>query len=394
METGRLAAQRRSLPFFDWYSDSPHQSAELGDGRIDLLFGNPQDMPIPAYVDALRRHLEPKAPDWFAYTLNEPVATAVVAEGLARHTGLQWEPRDVAITNGGWAAIGVAIRMLTEPGDEVVFFDPPWFFYEVTIQAADAVPVSITLEPPRFSPDPRRLAEAITPRTRAVLINSPHNPTGRVLLAEELESVAEVLRDASARYGRPIYLLSDEAYRRIVFDGRRAASPAEHYGSTIVLYSYGKQLLAPGQRIGYLALSPRIDEAERATLRAAVRLTQLVSDYSFANALLQRALPDIADLCVDIDALQRRRDVLVPALTEQGYEPTNPEGTFYVLARSPDADDVAFVAELAAEGLFVLPGSTVSLPGWFRISLTGSDAMIEAAIDRFGAARRGSGRAA
>ena len=103
---------------------------------------------------------------------------------------------------------------------------------------------------------------------------------------------------------------------------------------TIVLYSYGKQLLAPGQRIGYLALSPRIDEVERASLRAAVRLTQLVSSYSFANALLQRALPDIADLCVDIDALQRRRDVLVPALSEQGYEPTNPEGTFYVVARS------------------------------------------------------------
>jgi aspartate aminotransferase len=226
-----------------------------------------------------------------------------------------------------------------------------------------------------------------------VLINSPHNPTGRVLSAAELEAVAEVLRDSSARYGRPIYLLSDEAYRRIVFDGRRAASPAEHYDSTIVLYSYGKQLLAPGQRIGYLALSPRIDEAERATLRAAVRLTQLVSDYSFANALLQRALPDIADLCIDVDALQRRRDRLVPALAEQGYEPTNPEGTFYLVARSPDADDAAFVAQLAATGLFVLPGSTVRLPGWFRISLTGSDVMIEAAVGRLGEARRAVGRA-
>jgi aspartate aminotransferase len=388
MDTARLAAQRQSVPFFDWYASSPHQLVTSGDGMMDLLFGNPQDMPIPAYVDALRRHLEPRDPGWFAYKLNEPGATAVAAEGLRRHTGLGWEAQDVAITNGGWAAIGVAIRMLTEPGDEVVYFDPPWFFYDVTIRAADAVPVAITLEPPRFSPDPQRLAEAITPRTRAVLMNSPHNPTGRVLLAAELEAVAEVLRDASARYGHPIYLLSDEAYRRIVFEGRRAASPAEHYDSTIVLYSYGKQLLAPGQRIGYLALSPRIDEAERATLRAAVRLTQLVSNYAFANALLQRALPDFADLCIDIDALQRRRDVLVPALVEQGYEPTNPEGTFYVMARSPDLDDASFVAQLAAEGLFVLPGSTVKLPGWFRISLTGTDAMIEAAIGRFGEAQR------
>ena len=219
MDTARLAAQRQSVPFFDWYANSPHQLVTPGDGMMDLLFGNPQDMPIPAYVDALRRHLEPEDPGWFAYKLNEPGATTAAAEGLRRHTGLLWEAQDVAITNGGWAAIGVAIRMLTEPGDEVVYFDPPWFFYDVTIRAADAVPVAITLEPPRFSPDPQRLAEAITPRTRAVLMNSPHNPTGRVLLAAELEAVAEVLRDASARYGRPIYLLSDEAYRRIVFDG-------------------------------------------------------------------------------------------------------------------------------------------------------------------------------
>ena len=147
--------------------------------------------------------------------------------------------------------------------------------------------------------------------------------------------MAEVLRDASARHGRPIYLLSDEAYRRITFDGRRAASPAEHYDSTIVLYSYGKQLLAPGQRIGYLALSPRIEDGERAALRDAVRLTQFVNSFSFPNALLQRALPDIAHLCIDIPTLERRRDVLVPALEAQGYEPTMPEGTFYVLARSP-----------------------------------------------------------
>jgi aspartate aminotransferase len=310
-----------------------------------------------------------------------------MAADLARHSGLACRPKAGAMPNCGWGAIAVAVRTLTQPGDEVIYLDPPWFFYELLIRGAEAVPVNLRLEPPRFSPDPQRLADAITPRTRAVLLNTPHNPSGRVLEAAELGAVAEVLRDASERHGRPIYLLSDEPYRRIVFDGRRAASPAEHYDATIVLYSYGKQLLAPGQRIGYLALSPRIESARRDALREDVRLTQFVNSFAFPNALLQRALPDIADLCIDLRAMERRRDALVPALAAQGYEPTHPEGTFYVLARSPLADDVAFVAELASERCFVLPGSTVNLPGWFRISLTGSDAMIEAGIERFARAR-------
>jgi aspartate aminotransferase len=387
MDTDRLAAQRRSLPFYEWYSTSPHQLASDTEGTVDLLFGNPHDRPLPAYVDALRRHLEPQHAGWFAYMFDHPEAVAVVAADLARHTGLAWRPDDVAMTNGGWGAIAVAVRTLTQPGDEVVYFDPPWFFYELLIRGAEAIPVSLALAPPRFSPDPQRLADAITPRTRAVLLNTPHNPSGRVLDAAELDAVAEVLRDASDRHGRPIYLLSDEPYRRIVFDGRRAASPAEHYDDTIVLYSYGKQLLAPGQRIGYLALSPRIEAAARAGLREDIRLTQFVNSFAFPNALLQRALPAIADLCIDMEALERRRDALVPALAAQGYQPTLPEGTFYVLARSPLPDDVAFVAELASERCFVLPGSTVNLPGWFRISLTGSDAMVEAAVERFARAR-------
>jgi aspartate aminotransferase len=385
--TSRIATLQQSLPFFEWYGSSPHQQRGGQPGVVDLLFGNPHDMPIPAYVEALQRHVVPQHPGWFAYMFDDEGATATAADGLRRHTGMNWDAGDIAMTNGGWGAIAVGIRALVEPGDEVIYYDPPWFFYDILIRGAEATPVTLRLEPPRFSPDPADLAAAITPRTRAVLLNTPHNPTGRILDDAELDAVAEVLRDASNRYGRPIYLLSDEAYRLIALDGRRAPSPAEHYERTLVLYSYGKQLLAPGQRIGYLALSPRIPNEERAALREAVRTAQFVNSYSWPNALLQRALPDIADLVVDIAALERRRDRLVPALAELGYEPTTPEGTFYVLARSPIEDDEAFVARLAEDDVFVLPGSTINLPGWFRISLTASDEMIEASIERFAAAR-------
>jgi aspartate aminotransferase len=387
MDSNRIATLQRSLPFFAWYEHSPHQERAGAPGIVDLLFGNPHDMPNPAYVDALKRHAEPEDPTWFAYMFDHPPAQRVAAAGLDAHTGMRWNPDDIAMTNGGWGAIASAIRAVTEPGDEVIYYDPPWFFYDLLIRGAEATPVPLRLDAPRFSPDPDRLAAAITPRTRAVLLNTPHNPSGRILDAAELSALAEVLRDASARLGRPIWLLSDEAYRLIAMDGRRAPSPSEHYDHTVVLYSYGKQLLAPGQRIGYLALSPRIPDDERAALRTAVTVAQFVNSYSWPNALLQRALADIAPLCVDLAALQRRRDLLVPALAELGYEPTMPEGTFYLMARSPLEDDAAFVARLAADDTYVLPGSTVMLPGWFRISLTASDAMVEAAVQRFRDAR-------
>ncbi|MEO7664284.1 MAG: aminotransferase class I/II-fold pyridoxal phosphate-dependent enzyme [Candidatus Limnocylindrales bacterium] len=387
MDSDRIATLRDSLPFYSWYSTSPHPGRAGVAGVVDLLFGNPHDMPIPEFVEALRRHAEPGDPSWYAYMLDHPAAQAVAADHLAAHTGMPWQAEDICLTTGGWGAIATAIRMLTEPGDEVIYYDPPWFFYDLLIRGSEAVPVVLTLEAPRFTPDPDQLAAAITPRTRAVLLNTPHNPSGRVLEGPELAAIAEVLREASARLGRPIWLLSDEAYRRIVMDGRRAASPAEHYDHTLVLYSYGKQLLAPGQRIGYLGISPRI--ADRAPLREAATLTRFVNSWGFPNNVLQRALPDFAHLCIDVGAVQRRRDHLVPILEEHGYEPTTPEGTFYVMARSPDPDDEAFVARLAEEDIYILPGRTVKMPGWFRISLTASDAMVDDAARRFPGLRRG-----
>ena len=387
MDSSRIANLQRSLPFFAWYEHSPHQQRAGTPGIVDLLFGNPHDLPNPAYVAALEKHVQPEDASWFAYMFDHPPAQQVAADGLSAHTGMAWNPGDIAMTNGGWGAIASSIRALTEPGDEVIYYDPPWFFYDLLIRGAEASPVNLRLDAPRFSPDPDRLAAAITPRTRAVLINTPHNPSGRILDAAELDAVAEVLRVASARIGRPIWILSDEAYRLISLDGRRAPSPSEHYDHTVVLYSYGKQLLAPGQRIGYLALSPRIPDEERQALRNAVTVAQFVNGYSWPNALLQRALVDIAPLCIDIPALVRRRDLVVPALEELGYQPTNPEGTFYLMARSPIEDDVEFVGRLAEQDTYVLPGVTVNLPGWFRISLTGSDAMVEASVERFRAAR-------
>ncbi len=371
-------------PFLGFYT-GPIGAALARPGIANFAFGNPNEMPLAGYVSALHQHLEPQAPDWFAYKLSEPKSQAAVARSLTARTGLDWDPADVAMTNGGFAALAVAFRTILEPGDEVVFLSPPWFFYELLILAAGGVPVRVPLTPPAFDLDLAAIDAAITPRTRAVLLNSPHNPSGRVYPLADLERLAATLRTASARIGATVHLISDEPYNRILFDDRTFHSPAEAYPDTIITYSYGKTLLAPGMRIGYLTVPPTMDG--RAELRDRVLIAQLASGFAFPNALLQHAIEDLEKLSIDIVALQARRDRLVGALDRMGYEPTTPEGTFYIMAKSPIADDMAFAGRLAAENVIVLPGTVVEVPGWFRISLTASDAMVESSLAGFERAR-------
>ena len=383
------AMQRSIEPFLSFFN-GPIAEVLTRPGVSNFAFGNPNEMPLPGYVSALHQWLEPQAPDWFAYKLSEPNARAAVARTLSARTGLAWEPADVAMTNGGHAALAVAFRSLLEPGAEAIFLPPPWFFYELLILAADGVPVRVRLEPPAFDLDLDALEAAITPRTRAVVLNSPHNPSGRVYAPNDLRGLAALLTDASDRIGSPIYLISDEPYNRILFDGRSYHSPAEAYPYTVVTYSYGKTLLTPGMRIGYLAVPPTMPDRER--LRDEFFVTQLET-FAFPNADLQHAIDDLEALSIDIAALERRRDRLVPALREMGYETTLPEGTFYVMARAPLADDQAFARILNRHKVLVLPGSIVELPGWFRISLTASDDMVERGLPGFAAAmREASGR--
>lgn len=350
----------------------------------DFAFGNPHEMPLPAFGETLSRWLVPQNKDWFAYKMNEPTAQQAVASTLKERRGVGFDPLDVFLTPGAFGAIAVALRSICDHDDEVIFLSPPWFFYEAMIILADARPVRVKLAPPSFDLDVDAIAAAITPKTRAVIVNSPQNPTGRLYGAEELRRLAAVLDEASERNGRPLYLLSDEAYHRILYDGRTYLSPTSLYPRSLLLYTYGKTLLAPGQRLGYIALPP--DMPDREQLRAAIFFTQIGLGWMFPNALMQYALPDLEGLSIDIGHLQAKRDRLVAALRDMGYEANVPEGTFYVLARSPIANDAEFCDLLVERDVFVLPGHTFELPGYFRISLTANDGMIDRALPGFASA--------
>lgn len=371
---------------YRFFTESTYSRRRNEPGSSDLAVGNPHEMPLPEFVDALRRWSVPQNEAWFGYKDNTFEACRVVADSLQKRRGMPFKPEDIFLTNGAFAALAVVLGTIVDPDDEVIFISPPWFFYEALIASAMATPVRVRIDPRTRDLDIDAIARAITPKTRALILNSPHNPTGRVYEPELLRELSRILDVASERNGRTIYLLSDEAYSRILFDGREYHSPGEYYPPTFVLYTYGKTLLTPGQRIGYVAMPPTMPHREE--LRGALYISQLVTGFAFPNALLQHAIGDLEALTIDVAHLQVKRDGMVSALRGMGYQVNVPEGTFYLMVRSPWADDWAFVEALAAEKVFCLPGVVVEMPGYFRISLTANDQMIERALPIFAAARQ------
>jgi aspartate aminotransferase len=379
---GRLAQVTTSLqPFLQFHLSSTFTRRQGEPSICDFVFGNPHEMPLEALVDAFQRRIVPQDKDWFAYKTSEQGAAQVVAKSLTRRRGLSFAPEDIALTNGAFAAIAICLAAVLEEGDDVIYNSPPWFFYEALILANNGHPVRVKIRPDNHDLDLKAIAAAITPRTRAIIVNSPNNPTGRIYPPETLAALGEILAEASRRNGRTIYLLSDEAYSRILYDGRTFPSPAAYYGPTFVLYTYGKTLLMPGQRLGYVAMAETMPD--RPPLRIGLLAAQIINGYAFPNALLQHALPDLEELSIDIDHLQAKRDRLVSELRQMGYSLHSPEGTFYLLVRSPWGDDLAFCERLADYDIFCLPGAVFEMPGYFRISLTANDGMVERSLTGF-----------
>jgi len=346
----------------------------------DFAAGDPQEMQSDAYVEALRKATVPENPYWYQYVMSNPNAQRIVASSLTDYLGVPFEPEDVTMTNAAIAAIAVTFRVLCQPGDEVIIIQPPHFLYEPMIMAAGASTVRVPVEDGTFDLDVDGIEAAITPNTRAIVVNTPHNPTGRIFPPDQLERLAAVLTAASEKH-QPIYLLSDEAYNRILFDDNTFRSPVEFYPRSLLLYSYGKVLLAPGERIGYIAMP--VTNPDRELLRMGLLAGQVITGWAFPNATLQYALGELEQLSVDMKHMQAKRDRVVESLRGFGYELHVPEATFYLMPKSPLEDDVAFCELLLDEDIIAMPGKMLEWPGYFRLSLTASDDMIERALPGF-----------
>ncbi len=242
----------RLAPSFDFLGQYEQWLAEADDDYCDFALGNPQTMPLEGFVTALRDAATPRSPDWYSYKMSEPSSREIIQQSLLKLTGRDYSPKDIFLTNGATGALLVTMNVLIEAGDQVIYNSPPWFFYEGMILNSGGVPVAVSVDATTFDLDLAAIEQAITKRTRFVIVNSPNNPTGKVYSADTLRALATILEAASQRYGRTISLLSDEAYRTIVFDGARFESPMNFYRNSIMVYTYGKTLLTPGQRIGYV----------------------------------------------------------------------------------------------------------------------------------------------
>jgi aspartate aminotransferase len=355
----------------------------------DFLAGNPEEPALPGYVETLQKWTVPVHRKWFAYGFGHPRARVAAAAALGEELGLAFEPDDILLTRGAHGALALALRMVVDAGDEVVFITPPWFFYEAMILGAGATPVRVPVHTATFDLDVAAIADALTPRTRVVLINTPNNPTGRIYPSATLERLADTLRRHAGSRDRPVYVLSDESYSKVLFDGNRMVSPASFYAHTLLVHTYSKSALAPGQRLGYLALPAAMPGRER--LRQMAMVAALATANALPDAVMQYALADIEHIALDLPRLQRRRDRMLGALRAMGYEVHTPEATFYLMPRSPSPDDWAFARALAREKVLVLPGEVVEMPGYFRISLTGTDDMVERSLPVLDRAIRASG---
>jgi len=383
VSTRAQKADAAFAPVRDFYFTSRYGQQRGQPDICDFTFGNPHEMPLDGLVKALRDRAVPHDKNWFAYKTSEVEPQAFLAESLSRELALPFVPADIALTTGAFAAITVAFRLVLDVGDEAVFSEPAWFCYEPMLLAADAIPIKVKLNAPTFDLDLAAIEAAIGPKTRLVIVNTPHNPTGRIYDSDTLKQLADLLQGVSVKFGHRVFLLSDEPYRRLRFNGRDFVSPASFYPWTLISYSYGKVLLAPGQRLGYLAISPLMPVAERKALQEVMFSTQMALGYCFANAIMQYAVPDLENLSIDLEALSKRRDRIAATLNTAGYDVVPPQGTFYLWSKWREGDVERQWNRLADRNVFVMPGSIMNTPDYFRISLTASDSMVERALPVF-----------
>jgi aspartate aminotransferase len=348
------------------FEEGARLKQERGADKVfDFTLGNPEIEPPPAVLAAARRVLDSDARHLHAYMPNagHPRVRQTVADRLRAATGLPYTADHVLMTVGAGAALNTVLKALLDPGDEVITVAP--FFAEYTFYAENHGG-RLVVVPPRadLTPDVARIEAAITPRTRAILLNSPNNPSGVIYPASTFLELEAVL----GRAGRPIVLISDEPYRALVFDDVRPPEVPPLVTRSVVATSWSKSLAIPGERIGYLALSPRMPEA--AALFEACTFTSRVLGFVNAPALWQWVVAEVGDQVIDVAPYREKRDLMYEGLLRIGYECVKPQGAFYVFPRTPIEDDVAFVRLLAEEGVLTVPGSGFGAPGHIRISLT------------------------
>lgn len=388
-----MALSKKMLDFAErssWirkmFEEGAKMKAEFGaDNIFDFSLGNPDVPPPPQFQKAMAEAIGEEAPGIHGYMPNPgyPAVRDAVAGQISIEQGLTVGGSDMLMTCGAAGGLNVVMKALLDPEDEVVILAPFFVEYNFYIDNHGGV-AKIVNTAADFSLDLAAIEAALTGRTKAIIINSPNNPTGQVYSAEELADLGKILAAAGDRFGTVIYMIADEPYRKIIYDGLEVPSVFQASRNMILVSSYSKDLSLPGERIGYIAVHP--DITDKAQLLGSMALANRILGFVNAPALMQRVVAKLQGVTVDNSIYARRREMFCRILSEAGYEFVPPKGAFYMFPKSPIADDAKFVALLQEQKILAVPGRGFGMPGYFRLAFCVEDSVIAGSIDGFKAA--------
>jgi len=366
------------------FEEAAQLKRELGEDKVcDFTLGNPIEEPPPSFKEGLKKLASDPLPGMHRYMPNSgyPETRAFIAEQLRQETGLPFTEDHIVMSVGAAGGLNVLLKAILNEGEKVIVPSP--FFVEFQFYIANHGGRIVLVDTrDDFSLDVEAIAQAIDEETRAILINSPNNPTGVVYSEEELRELGEVLKEKNRGREKPLYLISDDTYKTLVYNGRPPLNVFDFYEATVSVFSYSKSLNIPGERIGYVAVNPLFSGARE--LIDALIFTTRILGFVNAPALMQRLIPLAGYDQVEIRNYQRKRDLLYEALMEFGYEVVKPGGAFYMFPKTPIEDDMAFVADLQRNfHILTVPGRGFGRGGHFRISYCVEMEVIERSLEGF-----------
>jgi aspartate aminotransferase len=365
------------------FEEGDLRKARYGPENVfDFSLGNPNLEPPAKVGETLMKLTHDNLPGAHRYMPNAGFLETrkAVADNLSSRMDLSFGPEDIIMTVGAGGALNVVLKTILNPGEEVIIPAPYFVEYNFYVDNSGGIPKVVNTKTD-FSLDLANIEEAINPKTRAILINNPNNPTGKVYKKDELVQLGKLLTQYSLKYGDSIYLISDEPYSRIVFDGLTCPPVLDVYKESFMVTSFSKDLSLPGERIGYIAVNPMISGKD--IVMNGLVLCNRILGYVNAPALMQRLIPFVLGESVDIGLYQKKRDMLCRGLEKAGYNFSIPGGAFYLFPETPIPDDVEFVKSLQEENILTVPGSGFGGPGHFRIAFCVEDETIEKSLPGF-----------
>ncbi len=356
----------------------------VGEDKVyDFSIGNPS-IPAPAEVkEALLELLEEPAEALHGYSpaAGDPEVRKTLADSVNRKFGMRYTADNFYMTVGAAASLSIIVKALTRPGDEYITFAPFFPEYAVWVETADAKLVVTPADTTDFQIDFEAFEKLLSPKTKGIILNSPNNPSGVVYSEETIQRLSELLAKKQKEYGTSIYLITDEPYREIVYDGMEVPFVPNYYKNTLVCYSYSKSLSLPGERIGYIIVPDEADDGKK--VMAAVAGAGRALGYVCAPVLFQKAIARCVDVPCDVSAYKKNRDLFYHGLTELGYECVRPQGAFYLFVKSPEPDAKAFSERAKKYDVLVVPGDSFGCTGYVRVSYCVSEQTIKDALPVF-----------